>query len=174
MSTDRTPRPSRIPEPHPEVRLALTPDGTKPRLDGAWWPRSRDLTAELPSLIAELDHAWGRITRAMVHGSHWSRLSHDVPSGSHNVRVHWFDAAQDPDAITLASYRIGQWELLVVPPDTPPWRAARLMTAASRPGNQHSAGSLLAGQAAPPDAPRHSHYRIRTRRASSVKASPSA
>jgi hypothetical protein len=26
--------------------------------DGAWWPRSRDLGAELPELIAALDTSW--------------------------------------------------------------------------------------------------------------------
>jgi hypothetical protein len=35
-------------------------------LDGAWWPRSRDLHAELPALAAVLDPLWGRITRITV------------------------------------------------------------------------------------------------------------
>ncbi|MFI8454319.1 DUF5994 family protein [Kitasatospora sp. NPDC085464] len=36
------------------ARLSLTPGGVRPgRLDGAWWPRSRDLLLELPALAAD-------------------------------------------------------------------------------------------------------------------------
>ncbi|WP_037804474.1 DUF5994 family protein, partial [Streptomyces resistomycificus] len=42
------------------LRLSLAPVGPAPALlDGAWWPRSRDLRAELPSLTAVLDPLWG-------------------------------------------------------------------------------------------------------------------
>ncbi len=44
------------------ARLSLTPKTTLAgQLDGAWWPRSRDLEAELPALAAALDETWGRI-----------------------------------------------------------------------------------------------------------------
>lgn len=53
----------------PTVRLALRP-GSPARghsdLDGAWWPRSRDLASELSTLADVLDPLWGRITRVAV------------------------------------------------------------------------------------------------------------
>ena len=164
MTTNTALRLPVSPQAGPEVRLNLTPDAPWSRLDGAWWPRSRDLSAELPSLIADVDRGWGRITRASVHGPAWSCLRHDLPTGSHSVHVSWYDATQDPHAISLFSYRIGQWELLVVPPGTDARRASRLMAAASRPGNHQSAASLLTDGPAPPAAPR-SRIRIRTRHA---------
>ncbi|MER6613349.1 DUF5994 family protein [Streptomyces xantholiticus] len=40
------------------ARLSLTPQTTLAgRLDGAWWPYSRDLDIELPPLAAALDEA---------------------------------------------------------------------------------------------------------------------
>lgn len=42
------------------TRLVLAPADTAPALiDGAWWPRSRDLNAELPALIEVLDRCGG-------------------------------------------------------------------------------------------------------------------
>ncbi|MEZ0092228.1 DUF5994 family protein [Streptacidiphilus sp. EB129] len=154
------------PQTRPAVRLALTPDGPRARLDGAWWPHSRDLVVQLPQLIQELAHSWGRITRASVRESAWAQLHHDVTTESHDVRVNWYDPAQDPHSISLFSYRIGQWELLVVPPGTAMWRAHQLMAAAAHPGNQQSAGSLLThGPVSPASAAPHGHIRIRTRHA---------
>jgi hypothetical protein len=153
------------PQALPPLRLALTPEGPRHRLDGAWWPYSRNLTEQLPSLIEKLDGLWGRITRAAVHDTAWTQLTHSIPAGSHDLRVHWYDAAQDPDAITLFSYRVNQWELLVVPPETAPWRAYQLMTAAAHPGNQQAARALLAEPATPPVTAPREHIHIRTRHA---------
>lgn len=45
-------------DPSP-VRLQLKPEGpTTGFVDGAWWPRSRDLAAELPSLATALRTGW--------------------------------------------------------------------------------------------------------------------
>jgi len=151
------------PLPVPELRLALTPGGSRARLDGAWWPRTRRLSEELPALIAELDRSWGRITCVSVRDSSWARVDHEVPVGSHTIHVNWYDAGQDPDAISLFSYRIGRWELLVVPPGTEDRRAARLMAAVSRPGNDQSASSLIAHGPAPSPGPRQDRIRIRSR-----------
>ena len=144
-------------------RLALTPAGPWSRLDGAWWPRSDDLSAELPSLIAELDRAWGRITRVSVHGLAWSSLRHDLLVGPHSVHVSWYDSTQAAHAIRLFSYRIGSWELLVVPPATDPRHAALLMAAAARPGNHQAAETLLADGPERADVPYRGRIRIRTR-----------
>jgi hypothetical protein len=54
------------------ARLSLTPKTTLAgQLDGAWWPFSRDLEAELPPLVAALDEARERITRVTVNPSRW-------------------------------------------------------------------------------------------------------
>ena len=128
------------------LRLSLVPVGSTPALlDGAWWPRSRDLGAELPSLTAVLEALWGRrITRVTVNPTHWPVVPGRVPVTGHVVKVGWFLAEQDPHELMLLSYRRGRWNLLGVPPQTPPATAAWLMAAACDPLGTSTASRLMA------------------------------
>lgn len=127
------------------LRLTLAPAGTAPALlDGAWWPHSRDLTAELPVLGAALDPLWGRITHATVNPAFWSVIPRKVPVDGHVMRVGWFTAEQDPHKLLLLSYRTGRWDLLVIPPETGTAEAARLMAEAANPLNTLTASGLMA------------------------------
>ncbi|MER6677315.1 DUF5994 family protein [Streptomyces sp. NPDC000983] len=126
------------------LRLSLAPADPAPALlDGAWWPRSRDLMLELPSLTAVLDRLWGRITRVVVNPTHWPVVPREVPVAGHVVKVGWFLAEQDPHELLLLSYRMGRWNLLVVPPRTTPASAAWLMAAASDPLGTSTASRLM-------------------------------
>ncbi|MEV6653862.1 DUF5994 family protein [Streptomyces sp. NPDC051219] len=125
-------------------RLMLAPAGTAPALvDGAWWPRCRDLTAELPALTAVLDPLWGRITRVTLNPTFWPVIPRKVPVDGHVVHVGWFKAEQDPHKLLLLSYASGRWDLLVIPPETSPTTAARLMTAATDPSRSLTASGLM-------------------------------
>lgn len=129
----------------PSLRMSLAPGGSAPALlDGAWWPRSRDLGAELPALTAVLDPLWGRITRVTVNPAHWSTVPRKVPVEGHVVKVGSFLAQQDPHQLLLLSYRVGRWDLLVIPPQTSPASAAWLMAAASDPLRASTASQLMA------------------------------
>ncbi|MFI1047166.1 DUF5994 family protein [Streptomyces griseoruber] len=126
------------------LRLSLAPVGPAPALlDGAWWPRSRDLGAELPILTAVLDPLWGRITRVTVNPTHWPVIPRKVPVAGHVVNVGWFLPEQDPHELLLLSYHVGRWNLLVVPPETSPVQAAWLMAAASDPRGTSTASRLM-------------------------------
>ncbi|GAA2086388.1 hypothetical protein GCM10009801_48800 [Streptomyces albiaxialis] len=123
----RTPPPSR-----PVLRLRLAPRRGMPRsIDGAWWPRSYDLTAELPSLLAGLPRAWGHITSVMVNGATWPAAPGHVLVGDRIVRLRRTLAASAPNTVILLSPGRGRWDLLVVPPDTDEESAERLMAAAT-------------------------------------------
>ncbi|MEU9296147.1 DUF5994 family protein [Streptomyces sp. NPDC048266] len=129
------------------ARLALTPETTRAGLlDGAWWPRSRDLAAELPSLVDALAERWGRVTRATVNPGSWPVVPHKVAVPGHTVHVGWF-TEQDPDKVILLCYSVGRCDLLVVPPGTEPGAAARLMAAAALPGGVRTAGVLMSDEA---------------------------
>ncbi|MFE9120916.1 DUF5994 family protein [Streptomyces sp. NPDC007172] len=130
------------------VRLALKAgDGSRGLLDGAWWPYSRDLAAELPALVDVLDPLWGRVTRIAVNPRYWPVVPRKVPVRGHVVKVGWFKAEQDPHKLLLLSNTVGRWDLLVIPPDTPADSAARLMAAASDPaGPPLTASALMAGE----------------------------
>ncbi|MFI1028481.1 DUF5994 family protein [Streptomyces sp. NPDC020951] len=126
------------------LRLSLAPVGPAPALlDGAWWPRSRDLGAELPTLTAALEPLWGRITRVTVNPTHWPVVPRKVPVAGHVVKVGWFLYEQDPHELLLLSYHLGRWNLLVVPPPTDPVAAAWLMAAASDPLGTSTASRLM-------------------------------
>ncbi|EFL16131.1 DUF5994 family protein [Streptomyces sp. C] len=130
------------------ARLSLTPNTTLAgQLDGAWWPYSRDLEAELPALAAALDEPWGRITRVSVNPISWPVIPRTVRFDGRTVHVGWF-TEQGPDKLILLSYTVGRWDLLVVPPETGPAAAARLMSAAVIPGSVLTAATLMANEAA--------------------------
>ncbi|GAX56156.1 DUF5994 family protein [Streptomyces olivochromogenes] len=142
--------PRREPVAAPPARLALKTDGTpQGLLDGAWWPRSRDLLRELPSLMDVLDPLWGRITRIAVNPEHWLFVPHRVPVDGHVVKVGWFTPEIDPHQLLLLSYGTGRWDLLVIPPETATASAVRLMTAASDgDGSPLTASALVAADRA--------------------------
>jgi hypothetical protein len=132
--------------PPPAVRLLLKPPSRHPGMvNGAWWPRSRDLTSELPPLMTALDPVWGRIYHVTLQVDMWPDIPKHVVTGEHVVRVGWYDAEQDPHDICLISLRGGaRWDLLVVPPELDREAAERLMAEAASPGNFQTASALLA------------------------------
>ncbi|MFB7643015.1 DUF5994 family protein [Streptomyces sp. NPDC056084] len=152
-SLDTSPGPgpdAQVPQGEPQTaRVALKGgDGARGLLDGAWWPYSRDLAAELPALIAVLDPLWGRVTRIAVNPRYWPVVPRKVPVHGHVVKVGWFKAEQDPHKLLLLSNAPGRWDLLVIPPGTPADSAARLMAAASDPaGPALTAGAHMAREA---------------------------
>ncbi|MFF3534015.1 DUF5994 family protein [Streptomyces sp. NPDC002466] len=132
--------------PTRRARLALTPHTSLAGLlDGAWWPYSRDLATELPSLVNALRDRWGRVTRITANPAPWPVAPHKVRLGEYAVQIGWF-TGQDPDTMILLSYGLGRCDLLVVPPETEPASAARLMAAASTPGNLHTTGTLMSDE----------------------------
>lgn len=147
-TTVYTPTTDRIPgaaDPAPPLRLSLVPVGSAPaRIDGAWWPYSRDLTAELPALIDVLDERWDRVTRITVNPTHWPVVPHKIQVNGHVVKVGWFKQEQDQHQLMLLSYKAGRWDLLVIPPRTPPATAAWLMAAATDPLRTATGSQLMA------------------------------
>ncbi|NGN69257.1 hypothetical protein G5C51_35895 [Streptomyces sp. A7024] len=125
---------SPLPLPRPPlVRLGIAPPSPLPRMiDGAWWPRSRDLITELPTLIAALPLAWGQITVATVSGAMWSALPSRMFVANHVVRLSRTSSAHGPHTICLLAPGKGRWDLLVVPPETTAHEAGRLLAAEGR------------------------------------------
>ncbi|MFB9536764.1 MULTISPECIES: DUF5994 family protein [Streptomyces] len=100
-------------------------------IDGAWWPRSYDLLAELPSLLAGLPCAWGHITSVTVNGATWSAVPGRMLVSNQVVRLGRTVAASAPHTIVLLAPGRGRWDLLVVPPDTTEEAAEPLMAGAA-------------------------------------------
>ncbi|MGN9844968.1 DUF5994 family protein [Nonomuraea sp. H19] len=138
------------------VRLSLNPVlDRRATVDGAWWPRSRDASAELPGLIAAVDQRLGRTTlRVGVYRDAWGHIPRRIPARGRQIRVSWFRSS-DPRVITLMSAAGEPIVLLVIDPDTAsgPAKAALTLTAQDTTG-LHPAGILTIAHLPPSPARR--------------------
>ena len=64
----------------PRFRLKPTAD-SRGYVDGAWWPRSDDLTTELPPLIAVLSVRRGAISRVTYDLHEWRTTPNEIVTG---------------------------------------------------------------------------------------------
>lgn len=116
------------------TRLSLV-EATAPQagLGGGWWPRSRDATAELPGLIAELNARVGRVTRVALQADAFGNIPHKLTVAGRTVRVAWF-RYMNINTVLLTMTGRDDLVLLVVPPLAPPAAATRALRAVSGPG----------------------------------------
>ncbi|MEV1175804.1 DUF5994 family protein [Nonomuraea sp. NPDC049784] len=135
---------SAIPVSDSTVRLSLNPlldrRGT---VDGAWWPRTRDASAELPALISAVDRRLGRaVLRVGLYLDAWDHIPRRIPARGRQVRVGWFRHA-DPRLITLTIAGTEPITLLVIPPGTADGPAAAALTLAAADTMGISPGDIL-------------------------------
>jgi len=130
------------------LRIRLSPRAGRDRLDGAWWPQSRDLDVELADLVDHFPAASGRITRAIYSPPDWDTApERQVAVAGGNVKVGSFPR-DDTHVIRLKTADRTILYLLVVPSGTPEAPAqAALLTAAAQ-GNAAGAEHLLSVAAA--------------------------
>jgi hypothetical protein len=98
-----------------QLRLTLKPEANPSGyVDGGWWPRSRDLGAELPVLMAALAARLGRIERVSYNLTTWGAADRKIEVGESVVRLAGY-RSQHPDTVDVitAQHLI---TLLVVPP----------------------------------------------------------
>ncbi|GAX56159.1 DUF5994 family protein [Streptomyces olivochromogenes] len=122
-----------VPQPPPAgpvARLRLAPHSAVPRrIDGAWWPRSRNLLVELPLLIGALPRDWGQINGVTVNAEMWSASPGRILVANHVVRLRREPVSRDRHTVCLLSPARGRWDLLVVPPEVDAADAEYLMAA---------------------------------------------
>ncbi|GAT84684.1 hypothetical protein STXM2123_5385 [Streptomyces sp. F-3] len=106
------------------------------RIDGAWWPHTFDLLAELPQLLSDLPESWGRIDSVLVNSALWTGAPGRLLVRNHVVRLHRTTSAHAPSTIVLMASGQGRRDLLVVPPDATEQTAAALLSAAGLPAEQ--------------------------------------
>jgi len=129
------------PESTPRLRLKPKAPVTG-SVDGAWWPRSNDLTKELPDLLAVLSVRLGAIDRVMYNLTEWANVPRRVLFGGRAVRL---DGYSRQPANILEVLGIGREKilLLVVPPYSDPDHAHETMMTAAAPDNASSVDDLL-------------------------------
>jgi len=122
------------------LRLETTHD-RQGILDGAWWPRSRDIGAELPGLIAALTEHLGPVTRVGLDSSAWEEMPTRLIIDGRVVHLDFSPVGDDTVLITRGDQ--DYFSLLVVPPHATPDAARAAMAKAVRADNLTQAGQIL-------------------------------
>lgn len=129
--------------PRQTLRLKLKPKASATGyVDGAWWPRSWDLSTELPALLAVLAIRLGRLSRVSYNLTIWNAAHRFLNVDGHQVRLGGFHA-QHPDTIDVVAANGTRLTLLVLPPATHPTTAHPIMMIAARSNNIDSIERLL-------------------------------
>ncbi|MGW6919356.1 DUF5994 family protein [Kitasatospora sp. NPDC054939] len=125
-------------------RLVLEPTMAREGVfDGAWWPRSTHVLAELPDLLTALGAHFGRIVRVGLDTSAWDDVPRSVVANGLEIRINWFTGSDATISVTRGFQ--DHFLLLVVPPGTDEDAAASAMTGAAATGNHTPAAELLLG-----------------------------
>ncbi|WP_030951710.1 DUF5994 family protein [Streptomyces sp. NRRL S-481] len=110
-------------------------------LDGAWWPRSRDIGAELPALLSALIAHLGPVTRVGLDSAAWEGLPTRIVVDDRVVHIDSFPVGDDTVLITRGDQDV--FSLLVVPPHATPEAAHSAMAQAVRADNISQAEQIL-------------------------------
>ena len=129
------------PEHTPRLRLKPKAPHTG-YVDGAWWPRSDDLTTELPDLLAVLSVRLGPIDRVLYKLTDWAKAPTKLAAGRRAVKLDGY-RLQPPNTIEVLGLNRSRIVLLVVPPHTDPDRAHATLMAAAAPDNDSTVDGLL-------------------------------
>jgi len=133
----------------PVPRLQLKSIMGQALLDGAWWPQSRDLRQELPSLADHWPDEHGRIARALYSGADWDIAPRRIVSRGSIIPASAFPGENTHKiALTLAANR-RRIELLVIPADTDPANAERAFVLATTSNGRDTATQILAALTRP-------------------------
>ena len=112
-------------------------------IDGGWWPRSTDLTVELPPLLEVLWTAGREISRISYHVDAWQVAPPEATIEGRRVEL-TPDDQQNPMLISATDTgRQDIIDLLVISWQTEPDVADRMLRLASEPGNANSPASVL-------------------------------
>ncbi|NLU75925.1 hypothetical protein HCC61_25280 [Streptomyces sp. HNM0575] len=130
------------------LRLKSEPSG-QGLFDGAWWPHSRDVHAELPGLVTVLSEHLGPIDRVGLDADAWDGLGEPLVVEGRHVEVEWFPVGED--TILVSRGGLDNFALLAIAPDASVDEAHAAMTMATHIGNTETGQQILVatGIAAP-------------------------
>jgi Family of unknown function (DUF5994) len=127
----RSPTPAHNPDAPPPLRLQLDPNRpAEPYLDGAFWPRSQELSTELPALLAALSTDLGQIALVGYHRDAWNAAPGQLEMSGHAVHLEGFVSPDPPTMVVIANSG-RRVTLRVVPPETDDATAAQAMAVAT-------------------------------------------
>ncbi len=136
-------RPHRGPQNTPRLRLKSKASRAG-HVDGAWWPRSTDLPAELPDLLAVLAVRLGDIARVTYLRAEWDTMPRKVTIDDRLIRLDGYDR-QRANTLGVVDSRGGTTTLVVVPVRMEADRAHEVLMSAADSENESRVEVLLDG-----------------------------
>lgn len=124
------------------LRLRMTEEHHRHRLDGAWWPQSRDLSVEVADLVDHFPQGRGRIARVLVSPPDWDPGPRRIPVAAGYVKAGSFPR-DDTHLIQLKTLGGAVLFMLVVPPRFDREQGWRAMRAAEHSREVRSGTRLL-------------------------------
>jgi hypothetical protein len=148
LKQDQTDAAHRHTPPAHTPRLRLKSKApTSGYVDGAWWPHSDDLTAELPDLLSVLSVRLGPIGRVIYNVNEWATPPKKIATGGRTVRIDGY-RRQPASTVEVLGLNSGRIVLLVVSPQADSAQAHAIMMTAAGPSNASAVENLLATSAA--------------------------
>lgn len=141
QQTRKNDRNATVPTHTPRLRLkSKAPQSGY--VDGAWWPRTDDLTTELPDLLAVLSVRLGRIDRVLYRLKAWAAAPRELVTGGRAVHLDGY-RLQPTNTIEVLGLDRDRLTLLVIPPYTDAADAHTAMMTAAEPDNTATVDGLL-------------------------------
>jgi hypothetical protein len=136
---------ARTAEPESGARVSLRqPVSESGFIDAAWWPRSRDLTVELPGLLDVLWTAGRDVMHVAYRLAAWDHAPRRVRVAGRMVRLGGFNTG-DPLTVELVDvWGRERIDVLVIDPGTDPVVAQRALLLASVADSPYRPSEILA------------------------------
>jgi Family of unknown function (DUF5994) len=124
------------------VRLTLSASIGRGALDGAWWPRSRNLETELADLVDHFPATSGRTVHAVYSLPDWRPAHRRIKVKGGMIKVGCFPS-DDSHRVLIGLSSGETLQIMVIPPDSSPTLAHAAMATAAAPTNGDSAATIL-------------------------------
>jgi hypothetical protein len=129
--------------PRPPLRLKLKSRAqSSGHVDGGWWPRSHDLSAELPPLARVLAVRLSSVRRVEFARAGWKAAPASIDVGGHIVRLEGSDM-QDENLLHVIGRDGRRVILVVVPPEASDSAGHSAIVAAGRRGYPETPTEIL-------------------------------
>ena len=143
LKEDHMPGGRRHSPPVHTPRLRLKPKAPQSGyVDGAWWPHTEDLMAELPDLLSVLSVRLGPIGRVIYNVNEWAKPPAKFATGGRTVRLDGY-RLQPVNTIEVLGLNRNKIVLLVVSPHADPEQAHAIMMTAAGPNDASTVAGLL-------------------------------
>lgn len=142
MSTSSTKAPTSASHDSSDLRLQVWDEPSTEQVNGAWWPRSRDLQREGADLVDHFPVNHGRISRMLFSRPDWDDSSvgdrgvRSVRASTRVVKVGSFPR-DDTHLMILTMSSGRRLNLLVIPSDTPDAEAEQRLHPATGTSGDH-------------------------------------